>query len=550
MQGSGLVVRRAGAVLLAAILSAGATACASGRRAGFVPLPPEAARAGLTESDYILRRSLSSGVYDSAAALVAPNGSLAPDDELLASLYRGSTLYYAGRFDTAGLALDQAAILADDRFTKSISKNLLALLTNDGALPYEPSQTERLMMNYYGMLDYLRRGDPAGGAVEARRISALLESFDSHRDSVDIPTRALLNYLAGATFEAAGESADADVSYRVARALVGDSALPFPLAGDARRKAVAAAWRMAAARDGPGSPSSTLLKGKPKAVKATPVPSVPTGEVVIVVEHGFVAHRVPRLLLVPVTESEFEHFGGRPEETIAAAAAIGLRTAAFLALQPDQFMWRDSDDDGTSFTIRDTTTVAYLMPIAWATLRRPYHPPWRATLLIDSSATQTFGVTADLCNAVANDFRRQRGAVLARAIARAGLKLSLAKTAEEKAEHKKGAFAGAMAKFTMNAINGFTERADLRQWRLLPGEISIVRMILPSGTHDLAIDYSPRPGAPARRVAIGPTRVIAGKISFATTRVWDDGVIERIRIPVAPVIVAPVAAVPTAASAP
>ena len=534
MKVRGPAVRRTRAVLAAAILSTSTAACFHASTRGLAPVPREAIRAGLTQSDWALRRSLSSGTFDSAVALVAPNGSLAPDDELLASLYRGSTLYYAGRFGTAAYALDQAAILADDRFTKSISKNLLALLTNDGALPYEPSQTERLMMNYYGMLDYLRRGDAVGGAVEARRISALLESFDTRKDSVDVRTRALMNYLAGATFEAAGERTDADVSYRVARALVGDSALPFPLTGDAKRKAIAAASRMAAARAS-SAPLDTLQAGgrngaKPRATrtaKPAVIPTVPTGELVVVVEHGFVAHRVPRMLLVPVTDSEFAKFGGTPEQTIEAAAAISLRTAAFLALQPDNFMWRDSDDDN-SFTVRDSTpSIAYLMPIAWTSLRRPYHPPWRGTLFVDSAVTQTFGVTADLCNAVANDFRRQRGAALARGIARAGIKLALAKTAEKEAEDKKGAFAGQMAKITMNAINVLTERPDLRQWRLLPGEISVVRLTLPAGRHELAMDYVASPGAPIRRLVIGATEIVAGKIAFATTRVWDDGVTEK-----------------------
>ena len=191
-------------------------------------------------------------------------------------------------------------------------------------------------------------------------------------------------------------------------------------------------------------------------------------------------------------------------------------------------MWRDSDDDGSSFTVRDSSTtsgasIPYLMPVAWTSLRRPYHPPWRGTLVVDSLATQSFGVTADLCNAVANDFRRQRGAVLARGIARAGIKLALAKTAEKTAEDKHGMFAGAMAKFGMNAINVVTERPDLRQWRLLPGELSIIRMTLPAGSHDLAIDYAVHPGTPPRRLTIGPTEIVAGKIAFATIRIWDDG---------------------------
>ena len=52
-------------------------------------------------------------------------------------------------------------------------------------------------------------------------------------------------------------------------------------------------------------------------------------------------------------------------------------------------------------------------------------------------------------------------------------------------------------------------------------------MTLPAGTHDLAIDYVARPGAAPRRLTLGPTTVVAGKIAFATTRVWDDGITQQ-----------------------
>jgi hypothetical protein len=54
-----------------------------------------------------------------------------------------------------------------------------------------------------------------------------------------------------------------------------------------------------------------------------------------------------------------------------------------------------------------------------------------------------------------------------------------------------------------------------------------MRMTLPAGRHELAIDYAASPGAPTRRLIIGQTEVVAGKITFATTRVWDDGVTEK-----------------------
>jgi hypothetical protein len=495
------------------------------------PLPPGAERAGLTQSDYILRRSLALGAFDSVAQLLEPGSALEPDDDLLASLYRASAAFYAGRYDRSGAALERAGILADDRFTKSVSKNLLALVTSDNRLPYEPGQTERLMMNYYGMLDYLRRGDPEGAAVEARRLSALLESFDSRKDSVDVRTRALLNYLAGATFEAAGEKNDADVSYRVARVLVGDSVLPFPGRSNGDSRGAAAT----------GTKKSVTAPQRGTAKGTKPVPgAAPTGELLVVIEHGYVAHRVPRLVLVPITSTEMDKLGGKPEETLEAALAITVRTVAFMTLQPDQLLWRDDDDD-REVTMRDTVSIAYLLPVAWTSFHRPYRAPWRAALTVDSTTTTQIPVAADLSDAVANDFRRSRAGMLTRGIARAAAKLALAKSAESAAEKKHGDLAGSVTRWTLDAVNVYTERADIRQWRLLPGEISVLRLTLPAGQHSLVLNYG-APGQPPRRVELGVTTVAAGKLSFATARVWDDGIID-VR-PAPALVVNPVPTVP------
>jgi hypothetical protein len=424
--------------------------------------------------------------------------------------------------------LEKATIMADDRFTKSVSKNLLALVTSDNTLPYEPGQTERLMIHYYGMLDYLRRGETEGAAVEARRLSALLESYDSRKDSVDVRTRALLNYLAGASFEAAGERNDADVSYRVARALVGDSTLPFAKRAGSK---VGAQRTVAAVRA--DQPQFATRNPSSKA-------AAPAGELIVIVEHGYVAHRVPRLVLVPITSTEMEKLGGKPEETLAAALAITVRTVAFMALQPNQLLWRNDDDD-REVTMRDTVSVAYLLPVAWTSFHRPYRPQWRASLTVDSTISTPVPVVADLSDAVANDFRRSRSGMLTRGIARAATKLALAKTAENAAEKKHGEFAGSLTRWGLDAVNIYTERADIRQWRLLPGEISVVRLTLPAGQHSVSLSYGP-PGGPQRRIDLGKTQIVAGKLAFATARVWDDGV-AGIRQPTA-LVAAPVATAP------
>jgi hypothetical protein len=235
-----------------------------------------------------------------------------------------------------------------------------------------------------------------------------------------------------------------------------------------------------------------------------------------------------------------EKLGGKPQETLEAALTITVRTIAFMSLQPNQLLWRDDDDD-RQVTMRDTATVAYLLPVAWTSFQRPYRTPWRVSLTVDSTFSTGVPVAADLSDAVANDFRRSRPGMLTRGIARAAAKLALAKTAEQAAEKKHGDAAGSLTRWTLDAINVYTERADIRQWRLLPGEISVVRLTLPAGRHTLTLDF----GAASplqRRIALGSTQIAAGKIAFAAARVWDDGVVD-IR-PAPALVVVPTATAP------
>ena len=209
-----------------------------------------------------LRRSFVQGAFDSAYARSVSEKGGGPGDRLLRALYAGAAAHYAGRYVESAQALERASQIADDRYTRSASKGALALVTNDRALSYVPGENERAMVHYYALLTYLKQDDAEGAAVEARRLGALLQRYDDDgRDPMDASTRAMLRYLSGVAFETAGYSEDAGVAYRNARLLLGE----VRLRGDARL------WPDSMAR---AEPDSTH------------------GDVVVVVEQGFVAHRV------------------------------------------------------------------------------------------------------------------------------------------------------------------------------------------------------------------------------------------------------------------
>src|SRR5688572_27305252 len=154
------------------------------------------APSGMFDTDERLRRALASGSYELALTGVTKRkGEYAPPDRLLRKLYQGMTAYYAGRYDESGAALQTASEMAEDRWTKSVSKGALSMVTNDLVLPYSPGQSERMLTHYYAMLGYLKKDDLSGAAVEARRVSALLQRFSESTDASEKPMRATLHYL-------------------------------------------------------------------------------------------------------------------------------------------------------------------------------------------------------------------------------------------------------------------------------------------------------------------------------------------------------------------
>lgn len=260
---------------------------------------------GMPRRDDALRRLLVAGRADSALVRVEPEGASAPEDELLRSLYAGILAHYAGQYDSSSVALQRASDLAEDRYTKRISRAALSLVTNDKVLPYDPGEAERLLIHYYAALNYLRRGDTPGAAVEARRLSALLERLEAPRDSA---FAGWLRYFSGVIFEAAGEWNDADVAYRNARVLLGAGVMA-----------------------GASGVDDLSRDGKPGLVKGA---GGQTGEVLVLVEEGFVAHRVEQAVVVPLYDFELDRLsGGETSKRLAAAAMVTTRVLAEALVQ-------------------------------------------------------------------------------------------------------------------------------------------------------------------------------------------------------------------------
>jgi hypothetical protein len=469
---------------------------------------------GLAPAEQQLRDALADGRWALALKAASSEKQGGPGDRLLRDLFAGTAAYYAGRWEESTAAFDRAASLADDRYTKSASRGALALTTNDRALPYSPGQNERLLVHYYALLGWLRRGSVSDAAVEARRLGFLLQQYEASRTPLDAPTRALLRYVSGAVFAAAGDTNDAAVAFRNARAL--GAGLADDASADLAPDGLAdAPW------------------------DDTRAATADSGDVLVVLEQGFVAHRVEQRLTVRGRDDgAWRVFAGAGRERYAGGDAIARAASMFTG---DEGLWADApvaelaldaattdsaaDDPApdadttatldsaasvrvvpstTRHTRRRTTTRAQL---TWPAYRRPIPQPV-ATLVVDSA--QTTLLRADLSAAEAADFRRDRAARLARLLVRTALREAAA--AELETKHKDIAS-------LLRTVGGAVERADTRSWHLLPGVVGVARLRLPVGEHEVSALVD---GA---RVSLGTVRVAPGGLALASARVWRRGVL-------------------------
>ena len=398
---------------------------------------------GIARPQQRLRESLASGDFPSALAW-------REDDELLSALNRGIASYYASQFARSAAVLDSAALLADDRITASVSKDALALMTNDAARPYHPRRTERLFIAYYGMLAYAKLERWEDAAVEARRLVALLGQYDADRDDEERAVHAVMRELAGTVFQRAGERGEASVAFRGARAL--------------------------------RAPTSDSGVWRPRAAGE--------GDVLIVVERGFVAHRV--------TESLNVHFGDEDADSLSAR---GCGHKQDVTIVDAHHRCRKNTQDG------------YWLAVALPALRQSHDV--RAgdpIVLVDGVAIAPERVSATVDDAAGADARRERTEMLTRAVARVSAKYVLTKAVKD----AKGETAGKIANIGASLL----ERADVRSWHLLPRELVLLHVRVPAGARriELALNEG---GSP---IVLGQVDIRAGGTSVLAMRLWPGTV--------------------------
>jgi hypothetical protein len=158
------------------------------------------------------------GQYDAALLkLDASQLAKSSSDRLLFLMTRGLLLHEQGRYEQSNAVFEQAELLSEELFTRSISAGTLSFLTNDQIVAYVGADYEVAYLNYYKALNYLALGNLEAAGVEARRVDLKLRQFtDAYEGKNVFKEDGLLRLLTGLIYQAQGDWNNAFIAYRLA----------------------------------------------------------------------------------------------------------------------------------------------------------------------------------------------------------------------------------------------------------------------------------------------------------------------------------------------
>ena len=142
--------------------------------------------------------ALETGKPEDAYSYLQKHAPKKPDIPFLFEL--ALVAHYANHFPESSTAFDQAGDIAEDRYTKSVSKEVSSLITSDKLRPYSATQYERLLSHYYRALNYVHQNQLDGALVECRRATNLINYFKGEDEKYDFFGTGLLAYLSGMLF--------------------------------------------------------------------------------------------------------------------------------------------------------------------------------------------------------------------------------------------------------------------------------------------------------------------------------------------------------------
>ena len=140
---------------------------------------------------------------------------------------QGVLFHYNHDFDNSIEAFNQAKQIYDELYTRSVTNEVGAMLTNDNVRPYRAKPFEILLLAEFQILNHLGKNDPEGAMVEVKQAQIIAEQL-YQKDNEKVNDNGLLRYLTALVYEIQGEQDDASVAYYETVKAYKESSTPLP----------------------------------------------------------------------------------------------------------------------------------------------------------------------------------------------------------------------------------------------------------------------------------------------------------------------------------
>jgi uncharacterized protein len=390
-------------------------------------------------------------------------------------------------------ALARADELAEERLTKSLSREAAGVAVSDRVRAYQGTVFDKAMIHYYRSLAYVAENKSEEAVVEGRRVASYLdvnarESKHTYKDD------AFLQWFNGALYDHAGQVNDAWISYKRARELYTNHyGLPEPT--------YLAPATLAAARVVGDTTQERELDSLCFGTELNPE----YGRVIVICETGIAPPIRESNVVLPILESVPSHFDNDDER--------------------DHYYY-DMYERHRENPYYEQTRLKYLLRVALPFYEDGYAQTavTRVSVKDESNECHCAELSEDVGAILRRDLKDRYPSIVARAITRAIIKYGatevareLGKKKDEKGKRKEGILSDILGT-VVNAAGAASEAADTRSWETLPDKIYVSDFQLPPGAHEIRALCEDDFGNTVRRHDFGTVDVKKGEVVFLRAR--------------------------------
>jgi len=437
---------------------------------------------------------------EAVATLERRQSSFGSHSQVLYLMDLGMLQQIAGQYSESNQSLTKAEDLSDALYTRRITSEAEAFLTNDTALPYEGEDFEKVMLNIVMMVNYADLGMLDDALVEARKVDHKLTVLnDRNGGKMSYSKDPLARYFSGVLYEAVGDLNNALVAYR--------------LAYDAFQQA--------------------------RKLYGTPVPDLLRADLLrlseamgLTDEHQEYRTKFPGIAWRPMAETqdlaELIFVAGEGRAPMKRDVFIDVpfsRQALGVVLATKGVVYPNYSDH------RAAQSVLYGLTGRVMRIAVPKFVP-RRSRVAHSLAIVSNGVTPldthlalmeDVTAIAVKDLDERIVRTTVKAVARAAWKFALAEGVRVGVQRavgrqQEGELVGTIAGVLAHVAAVGTEEADKRSWVTLPDRIHVGRVLVPPGTYDIELRWRGRAGEEVAKQPMRRVTLKAGEKRFISTR--------------------------------